>query len=95
MFERSSKFFDAGEVTLKKNTGPMGTVLTPLQVTLRANLLFWSVLILTGVLAFLVCGAVWDDAVKGLEKFLFLVLGGVFTLVSVMDHFYERRAENG
>jgi len=66
--------------------------LSPLQVTLRANLLFWGVLVLAGILAFLVCGAVWDDAVKGLEKFLFLVLGGVFTLVSVMDHFYERQA---
>ena len=37
--------------------------------------------------------AVWDDAVRGLEKFLFLVLGGGFTLVSAMDYLYERGSD--
>jgi hypothetical protein len=76
---------------VKKTTDPTGTVLDPLQVTLRANFFFWGLLVLAGLLAFVVCGAVWDDAVKGLAKFLFLVLGGTFTLVSVMDHFYEKQ----
>jgi len=62
---------------------------------LQANLVFWAILLLAGIMAFFVCGAVWDDAVKGLLTFLFLVLGGGFTLVSVMDHLYEKQARTG
>jgi hypothetical protein len=68
-------------------------VLSPVQVLLRANLLFWSFLVLSAVAAFLVGGAVWDDALKGLWKFLFLALGGGFTLVTVMDYIDSRRSQ--
>lgn len=62
-------------------------------VYLKANLLWWSFLALAALGAFLACGAVWDDAMAGLFRFIFLVLGGGFTLVSVMDFLYEKNSK--
>jgi hypothetical protein len=59
-------------------------------VYLKANLVWWGFLALAALGAFLLNGAKWDDAMAGLFRFIFLVAGGGFTLVSVMDFLYEK-----
>jgi hypothetical protein len=54
-----------------------------------ANLFFWGVLVVVAVVSFFTCGAVWDDVTSGTMEFLFVIMGGGFTLVSVLDYFYE------
>ncbi len=56
---------------------------------LYANLFFWTVLVLAGVVGYFTCGAIWDDVTQGAMEFLFVIVGGGFTLVSVLDYFYE------
>lgn len=63
-----------------------------LQTYLYANLLFWGFLLLVGVVAFFVCGRVWDSVTADTLEFLFMLIGGGFTLVSVMDYIYEKYA---
>jgi len=60
-----------------------------IQEYLYANLLFWGLLVVAAVFAFFICGAVWDDIMSGTLEFLFVILGGGFTLGSVLDYFYE------
>jgi hypothetical protein len=55
-----------------------------------ANLVFWAFLAVVAVLVYFICGAVWDEVTSGVLEFLFVILGGGFTLVSVMDYFYEQ-----
>ena len=62
------------------------------QLMLRVNLLLWGLLALAGLGFFLALGAVWDRALQGLLAYLALVLGGGFTLVSVMDYIYGTSA---
>jgi len=57
---------------------------------LRANLAAWSFLSLLALAAYFVCGAVWDDVTSGVMEFIFVVLGGGFTLVSFIDYSYEK-----
>ncbi len=55
-----------------------------------ANLLFWGFLVALAIISFFVCGAVWDDVTSGVMEFIFVILGGGFTLVSAMDYIYEK-----
>jgi hypothetical protein len=61
-----------------------------LNAYLRANLVAWVFVLVLAVAAFFICGAVWDDVTTGVLEFLFVVLGGGFTLVSFLDFFYEK-----
>ena len=54
------------------------------------NLVFWAFLAVVAVLAYFICGAVWDEVTSGVLEFLVVILGGGFTLVSVLDYFYEK-----
>lgn len=56
---------------------------------LYANLLFWGFLLVVAIVSFFTCGGVWDDVTSGVMEFIFVILGGGFTLVSVLDYFYE------
>lgn len=77
-----------------KNQGPKEKeeAVSPLRQTLYANLLFWFFLMVTALISFFVCGAVWDDVTSGVVEFLFVILGGGFTLVSVLDYLYDQYA---
>ena len=57
---------------------------------LYANLMAWGFLAVIGAISFFTCGGAWDAATKGVMEFLFLIIGGGITLVSVMDYFYDR-----
>ncbi len=59
------------------------------KVYLYANLLFWAFLVLLGLGIFISCGAKWDEVMGNIFKFIFLVLGLGFTLVSVFDALYS------
>jgi len=54
-----------------------------------ANLFFWGVLVVVAGISFFTCGAVWDDVTSGAIEFLFVIMGGGFTVVSILDYFYE------
>jgi hypothetical protein len=54
-----------------------------------ANLYFWGVLVVVGAISFFTCGAVWDDVTSGALEFLFVIMGGGFTFVSILDYLYE------
>ncbi len=75
-----------------KNQGPQTRQeqLSPFQEYLYANLYFWGLLAAVAVISFFTCGAVWDDVTSGAIEFLFVIMGGGFTLISVLDYFYER-----
>lgn len=61
-----------------------------LKLYLYVNLLFWGMLVVVGVAVFVSTGAQWDPVMASVMKFLFLVVGGCFTLVSILDAFYEK-----
>jgi len=61
-----------------------------LEEYLYANLIFWGFLAVVGIVSFFVCGGVWDDVWSGVMEFLFIIIGGGFTLVSALDCAYER-----
>jgi lipopolysaccharide export LptBFGC system permease protein LptF len=61
-----------------------------LKAYLQANLAAWVFVFVLAVAAFFICGAVWDDVTTGVLEFIFVVLGGGFTLVSLLDFFYEK-----
>ncbi len=68
------------------------------KVYLYANLLFWAFLVLLGLGVFISCGAKWDEVMGNVFKFIFLVLGLGFTLVSMLDALYsyfERKEAGG
>jgi hypothetical protein len=69
---------------------PKNTKDPDLRVYLRANLIVWGLVLATAVAAFFICGAVWDDVTSGTEEFIIFVLGGGFTLVSVLDFIYQK-----
>ena len=56
-----------------------------------ANLFFWGVLVVVAMISFFTCGAVWDDVTSGALEFLFVIMGGGFTLVSILDYLYETK----
>jgi type III secretory pathway component EscU len=64
--------------------------LSPFEEYLYANLCFWGLLVVVAIVGFFACGAVWDDVTSGAMEFLFLIVGGGFTFVSILDYFYER-----
>jgi uncharacterized membrane-anchored protein len=79
-----------------KNQGPKveERQLTKFEEYLYANLLFWGFLVIVAVISFFTCGAVWDDVTEGVMEFLFVIMGGGFTLVSVLDYTYEKYLVN-
>jgi uncharacterized membrane-anchored protein len=76
----------------RKSPGPVTAekAMTNLEEYLYANLLFWGFLVVLAGISFFVCGAVWDDVTSGVMEFIFVILGGGFTLVSAMDYVYEK-----
>ena len=64
--------------------------LSVLQQYLYANLLWWGLLVALAIVSFFTCGAVWDDVTEGVMEFIFVILGGGFLLVTVLDHVYEK-----
>jgi hypothetical protein len=64
--------------------------MTPLAEYLHVNLLWWGFLGILAAVSYFVCGAVWDDVTSGVMEFIIVILGGGFTLVSVMDYLYEK-----
>jgi len=75
-----------------KNKGPKerSEEPSPFREYLYANVLFWGFLVVLALLTYVFTGGVWDDVMKQTMKFIFLVLGGGFTLVSVLDLLYGR-----
>jgi uncharacterized membrane-anchored protein len=65
------------------------------QDYLYANLFFWGLLVVAGIVTYFACGAIWDDVTQGALEFLFVIMGGGFTLVSVIDYFYESTIGSG
>ena len=55
-----------------------------------ANLVWYAFLGAVSFLTYLSAGRLWDDVMADAAKFLFLVLGGGFTLASVLDALYDR-----
>ena len=64
--------------------------LTKLQEYLYANGIFWAFLAVAALVSFFTCGGVWDSVTSGTLEFLFVIIGGGFTLVSVLDYIYEK-----
>ena len=64
--------------------------LTLFEEYLFANVVFWVFLIVVGIVSFFICGGVWDDIWSGVVEFLFVIIGGGFTLVSALDYAYEK-----
>ena len=62
---------------------------------LYANALCWGFLLLAAAVSFFTCGGVWDDVTSGVMEFLFVIMGGGFTLVSVLDYLYETKKGYG
>jgi hypothetical protein len=79
-----------------KNQGPKMAEqkLTKFQEYLYANLLFWGFLLAVALISFFTCGGVWDDVTSGVMEFIFVIMGGGFTLVSVLDYCYEAYLAN-
>jgi hypothetical protein len=67
----------------------MNEGMSEFKVYLYANLLFWAFLVLLGLGVFISCGAKWDEVMGNVFKFIFLVLGLGFTLVSILDALYS------
>jgi cytochrome c oxidase subunit IV len=63
---------------------------TVMEEYLYVNLLWWGFLAVLAAVSYFVCGAVWDDVTSGVMEFIFVILGGGFTLVSAMDYLYEK-----
>ena len=78
----------------QKNSKNVQTPLSPLQEYLHANLLWWGFVVILAVTGFFICGAVWDDVTSGVLEFVFVILGGGFTLVSALDFAYEKYLSN-
>ncbi len=57
---------------------------------LLANLLWYAFLVLVAIATFLTTGRVFDDVFVDVLKFLFILMGGGFTLATFLDIFYER-----
>jgi uncharacterized membrane-anchored protein len=74
----------------KKNPTIPAKRLTVAREYLYANLLFWGFLAILAVISFFTCGGVWDDVTSGVMEFIFVILGGGFTLVSMLDYLYEK-----
>ena len=64
-----------------------------IKIYLKVNLIAWAFVLALAVAAFFICGAVWDDVTRGVMEFIFVVLGGGFTLVSFLDYTYEKYNE--
>ncbi|HJT23166.1 MAG TPA: hypothetical protein VJ873_01215 [bacterium] len=62
---------------------------------LYANLLWWAFLIVLAIISYFTCGGVWDDITSGVMEFIFVILGGGFTLVSVLDYVYDSTVSRG
>jgi len=68
--------------------------ITKFEEYFYANLLFWGFLLVVAIVSYFTCGGVWDDVTSGVMEFIFVIMGGGFTLVSVLDYFYESYMAN-
>ncbi len=77
----------------KKNQGPKIAEprLSMFQEYLYVYLLFWVFISVVAFISFFTCGGVWDDVTSGIMEFLFVIVGGGFTVVAVIDYFYEKQ----
>ncbi len=64
--------------------------LTIFQEYFYANLLFWGFLVVLAFLTYAFTGGLWDAVMQQTVRFIFLVFGGGFTLVSVLDFLYDK-----
>lgn len=78
----------------KQNPKTAKKTLTKFEEYFYANVLWWGFLLLVAIISFFTCGAVWDDVTSGVMEFIFVIMGGGFTLVSVLDYLYEKRVDN-
>jgi len=69
---------------------PLGNAPSRTAQYLYANLLWYGFLGVVAFLTYLACGRIWDDVISDTVRYLFLVLGGGFSLVSVLDALYEK-----
>ena len=74
----------------KQNSKAMIPQGSRFQEYVHANLFFWGFLLVLAIVSFFTCGAVWDEVFKGVLEFIFVILGGGFTLVSILDYFYDK-----
>jgi hypothetical protein len=74
----------------KQNSKITEKKLTKFQEYFYANFLFWGFLVILAVISYFTCGAVWDDVTSGVMEFIFVIMGGGFTLMSVLDYLYEK-----
>ena len=74
----------------KQNLNETGSPAGRLRDYVYANLFFWGFLLALAFVSFFTCGAVWDEVFQGILEFLFVILGGGFTLVSVLDYLYDK-----
>ncbi len=79
-------------VDKKQNLKSNEKRLTKFEEYLYANLIFWAFISGVALISFFTCGGVWDDVTSGVMEFLFVIIGGGFTVVSVIDYFYEKFA---
>jgi len=80
------------QMAKKDGSNGAGAKLTKFEEYFYANLMVWGFLTVVAVISFFTCGAVWDDVMAGVMKFLFLVIGGGVALVSVLDFVYDQYA---
>lgn len=73
----------------KQNPNKPEKRLSKSEEYLYANLLWWGFLVVLAVISFFTCGGVLDDVTSGVLQFIFVILGGGFTLVSILDYVYE------
>lgn len=73
----------------KQNPKTAEKRLTKFEEYFYANLFWWAFLAVLAFISYFTCGGVWDDITSGVMEFIFVILGGGFTLVSVLDYVYE------
>jgi len=66
-----------------------GNHTTSFEEYFYANLFCWGFLVIVAVISYFTCGAIWDDVTSGTMEFIFVIMGGGFTFVSVLDYLYE------
>jgi len=76
-------------MTDSKTTKNLGNNTISFEEYFYANLFFWGLLVIVAIISYFTCGAVWDDVTSGTMEFIFVIMGGGFTFVSVLDYLYE------
>lgn len=56
------------------------------------NIIFLGFLFIIAFIVFITAGGKWDPVIESAIKFIFIVFGGGFALVSIFDYLYEKLA---